>query len=93
MTDHEPLPNDARSQSETIGVILLTAVVVVVVSMTGMFYLSSVDSTGDEVRFSVVRLGGLSPDAQRRSRELDEARYDLVGAHYLATGHPPGSQS
>jgi hypothetical protein len=43
----------------------------------------------DEMRFSVVALEGLSTDAQRRSRELSEVRYDLVGAHYLATGYPP----
>ncbi|MBP1985758.1 type IV pilin N-terminal domain-containing protein [Halolamina salifodinae] len=53
MTDFEFLPDDARSQSETVGVILLTAVVVIVVSTTGMFYLSSVDSTDDEPRLSV----------------------------------------
>jgi cytoskeletal protein CcmA (bactofilin family) len=53
MTNLELFPDDARSQSETIGVILLTGVVVIVVSTTGMFYLSSIDSTGDEPRFSV----------------------------------------
>jgi len=47
---------------------------------------------GDEMRFSVVALDGLSSDTQRRSRELREARYDLVGAHYLATGTPPKAQ-
>jgi len=40
---------------------------------------------GDGVRFSVVNLDGLSSDAQRRSRELSEVRYDLIGAHFLAT--------
>ncbi|NUC73021.1 hypothetical protein HTZ84_11980 [Haloterrigena sp. SYSU A558-1] len=47
---------------------------------------------GDEMRFSVVTLDGLSSDTQRRSRELRETRYDLVGAHYLATGTPPKAQ-
>jgi len=37
---------------------------------------------GDGVRFSVVNLDGLSSDAQRRSRELSEVRYDLIGAHF-----------
>jgi len=44
------------------------------------------------VRFSVVNLDGLSSDAQRRSRELSEVRYDLIGAHFLATGTPPKEQ-
>ncbi|GAA0515563.1 hypothetical protein SAMN04488066_11587 [Halorubrum aquaticum] len=47
---------------------------------------------GDDVCFSVVNLDGLSSDTQRRSRELDEARHDLIGAHYLATGVPPEAQ-
>lgn len=47
---------------------------------------------GDEMCFSVVTLEGVSTDAQRRWRELSEIRYDLVGAHYLATGHPPQAQ-
>ncbi|AXR79635.1 hypothetical protein AArc1_3335 [Natrarchaeobaculum sulfurireducens] len=47
---------------------------------------------GGEVRFSVVTLDGLSSDTQHRSRELRETRYDLVGAHYLATGIPPKAQ-
>ncbi|WP_276302682.1 hypothetical protein [Halorussus lipolyticus] len=47
---------------------------------------------GDDVRFSVVALDGLSTDTQRRSRELREVRYDLIGAHYLATGTPPEAQ-
>jgi hypothetical protein len=47
---------------------------------------------GDGVRFSVVNLDGLSSDAQRRSRELSEVRYDLIGAHFLATGTPPKEQ-
>ena len=47
---------------------------------------------GDDVRFSVVALNGLSSDTQCRSRELGEVRYDLIGAHYLATGHPPKAQ-
>jgi len=48
---------------------------------------------GDGVRFSVVNLDGLSSDAQRRSRELSEVRYDLIGAHFLATGTPPKNSS
>lgn len=47
---------------------------------------------GDEVRFSVVALDKLSSDTQRRSRELNEVRLDLIGAHYLATGSPPKAQ-
>ncbi|KTG12599.1 hypothetical protein [Haloferax profundi] len=47
---------------------------------------------GDEVRFSVVNLNGLSTVTRRRSRELSEVRYDLIGAHYLATGAPPEAQ-
>jgi len=47
---------------------------------------------GDDIRFSVVDLEGLSTDTQRRSRELSEIRHDLIGAHYLATGMPPNSQ-
>jgi len=47
---------------------------------------------GDNVRFSVVALDGLSIDTQRRSRELSDVRHDLIGAHYLATGIPPKAQ-
>ena len=47
---------------------------------------------GDEIRFSVVALDGLSTDTRRRSRELGEVRHDLIGAHYLATGTPPKAQ-
>ncbi|WP_225336241.1 hypothetical protein [Halomicrobium urmianum] len=47
---------------------------------------------GDEVRFSVVALDRLSSDTYRRSRELNEVRLDLIGAHYLATGAPPSEQ-
>ena len=47
---------------------------------------------GEDIRFSVVALNGLSSDAQWRSRELSEIRHDLIGAHYLATGNPPESQ-
>ncbi len=46
---------------------------------------------GDEVRFSVVTLDDLSSDTQLRSRELSEVRYDLMGAHYLATGTLPNT--
>lgn len=47
---------------------------------------------GDDMRFSVVSLDGLSSDTHRRSRELSEVRHDLVGAHYLATGISPKAQ-
>lgn len=47
---------------------------------------------GGDMRFSVVALNGLSSDTQHRSRELREARHDLIGAHYLATGNPPREQ-
>lgn len=50
------------------------------------------NEVGDDIRFSVVDLEGLSTDTQRRSRELSEIRHDLIGAHYLATGVPPNSQ-
>ena len=47
---------------------------------------------GDDVRFSVVALDGLSTDTRNRSRELSDVRHDLIGAHYLATGVPPKAQ-
>lgn len=47
---------------------------------------------GAETIFSVAELSGLSADDVERSRELTEVRYDLVGAHYLATGEPPRDQ-
>lgn len=47
---------------------------------------------GDDVRFSIVALDGLSSDTLRRSRELGEVRHDLIGAHYFATGNPPKAQ-
>jgi hypothetical protein len=47
---------------------------------------------GDDVRFSVVALDGLSTDTQRQSRELSDVRHDLIGAHYLVTGIPPKAQ-
>ncbi|UPV99966.1 hypothetical protein M0R88_15795 [Halorussus gelatinilyticus] len=47
---------------------------------------------GDDMRFSVVALDGLSTDTQRRSRELREVRHDIIGAHYLATGTLPEAQ-
>ncbi len=50
------------------------------------------NETEDDMRFSVVKLRELSNDTQRRSCELSEIRYDLIGAHYLATGVPPNSQ-
>jgi hypothetical protein len=45
-----------------------------------------------EMLFSVTEPVGFSANGLDRSRELEEARYDLVGAHYLATGHPPRDQ-
>ncbi len=47
---------------------------------------------GADTLFSVAGLTGLSSDDITRSRQLEEARYDLVGAHYLATGEPPRDQ-
>jgi hypothetical protein len=47
---------------------------------------------GPEKTFSVVDLPNLSEDDVARSREFEEVRYDLVGAQYLATGHPPRDQ-
>lgn len=47
---------------------------------------------GRDVRFSAVTLGELSSDTREQSRELSEVRYDLIGAHYLATGTPPEAQ-
>jgi hypothetical protein len=47
---------------------------------------------GEDMRFSVVSLDGLSSNTHHRSRELREVRHDLVGAHYLATGTPPKAQ-
>ncbi|RLM53748.1 hypothetical protein DVK02_12960 [Halobellus sp. Atlit-31R] len=45
-----------------------------------------------EMLFSVAEPVGLSSDELDRSRELEEVRYDLIGAHYIATGHPPRDQ-
>lgn len=47
---------------------------------------------GQDIRFSVVALNGLSDNTKRRSRELGEVRHDLIGAHFLATGTPPKAQ-
>ena len=47
---------------------------------------------GEDMRFSVVTLDGLSSNTHHRSRELSEVRHDLIGAHYLATGTPPKAQ-
>lgn len=47
---------------------------------------------GEDARFSVVSLEGLSTETKHRSRELREVRNDLIGAHYLATGLPPKEQ-
>jgi hypothetical protein len=47
---------------------------------------------GPETRFSIAELPGLSDEDVARSRELKEVRYDLVGAHYLASGQPPRDQ-
>lgn len=47
---------------------------------------------GDRYLFSVAELNELSSDDIARSREMEEIRYDLVGAHYLVTGRPPIDQ-
>jgi hypothetical protein len=47
---------------------------------------------GDRYQFSVVEIDELSSDDIARSREMEEIRYDLVGAHYLVTGRPPIDQ-
>jgi hypothetical protein len=47
---------------------------------------------GPDIRFSVAELSNLSDDDVARSREFEEVRYDLVGAQYLASGHPPRNQ-
>lgn len=47
---------------------------------------------GSEAIFSVAELPSLSSEDVARSRELEEVRYDLLGAHYLATGQPPTYQ-
>lgn len=44
------------------------------------------------MRFSVAELPDLSNENVDRSRELQEVRYDLVGAHYLTSGQPPQDQ-
>jgi len=47
---------------------------------------------GSEAIFSVAELPSLSSEDVARSRELEEVRYDLLGAHYRATGQPPTYQ-
>jgi hypothetical protein len=47
---------------------------------------------GGDSMFSIAEISGPSANAQNRSRQLKEAHYDLTGAHYLATGHPPRDQ-
>lgn len=47
------LLNCDRSQTESIGIVLLTAVIAIVVSVSGMYYLSSVEGDGDQPKFSV----------------------------------------
>lgn len=47
---------------------------------------------GPDTTFSIAELPNLSDDDVARSREFEEVRYDLVGAQYLAAGHPPQDQ-
>lgn len=47
---------------------------------------------GPNTTFSIAELPNLSDDDIARSREFEEVRYDLVGAQYLAAGHPPRDQ-
>jgi hypothetical protein len=47
---------------------------------------------GPDMRFSITELPDLRDEDVARSRELKEARYDLVGAHYLTSGQPPEDQ-
>jgi hypothetical protein len=47
---------------------------------------------GPEMRFTIAELPDLSDEDVARSRELEEVRYDLVGAHYLTSGQPPENQ-
>ena len=55
--------------------------------------LFSLESTyGSEMLFSIAPLPDLSTESAERSRERSEIRYDLLGAHYLTTGHPPTDQ-
>jgi hypothetical protein len=44
------------------------------------------------MRFTIAELPDLSDEDVARSRELEEVRYDLVGAHYLTSGQPPENQ-
>lgn len=59
MSHRERTRDGDRAQSESIGVILLTAVVVITVSLTGMVYLSTIDANAEQPMFSVE--GELSP--------------------------------
>jgi len=45
-----------------------------------------------DTMFSIAKLPELSEDDITRSREFEEVRYDLIGAQYLAAGHPPRDQ-
>jgi hypothetical protein len=55
--------------------------------------LFSLESTyGEKTMFSVAPIDSLSPDSTARLRVLEEVRYDLIGAHHLATGGPPSDQ-
>jgi len=47
---------------------------------------------GSETIFSIAEPTGLSTDDTERAKQFREIRYDLVGAHYLATGRPPTDQ-
>ncbi len=47
---------------------------------------------GSQAVFSLVEPAGVSPDNVERQRQFSEIRYDLIGAHYIATGQPPTDQ-
>jgi hypothetical protein len=42
--------------------------------------------------FSVAELSSLSDSTDEGEKQLREVKYDLIGAHYLATGSPPEDQ-
>jgi hypothetical protein len=79
-------PNPRESSSEQ----LLTLVGTSEAPISRLFNLQK--DYDSEMLFSVTEPIGFSANGLDRSRELEEARYDLVGAHYLATGHPPRDQ-
>lgn len=47
---------------------------------------------GSETKFSITDPRLSTTEERKRSRQLRDARYDLLGAHYLATREPPKNQ-